>query len=229
MRGFALAVAVIIASAAVHAEPMLPEVVCASAAAAAELKFGLPAGLLLAIGKIESGRASSLGRMPWPWSINAEGADLISNSAEGSIAQVRALQARGVRSIDAGCFQINLQYHPQAFTSLEQAFDPVANARYAAEFLTSLHQRSGDWGAAVASYHSATPWRGEGYRQLVWQAWTGALLQPRATTSLAFSVAPMRVFVPGTIAATTVPRSIAALRTSGEGRVPQVFRPQGVR
>ena len=186
--------------------------VCAAAAAAAERQYGLPAGLLLAIGKVESGRATAQGRMPWPWSINAEGADTVTDSARAAVAEVRAMQARGVRSIDTGCFQINMLYHPNAFASLEEAFDPDANARYAARFLVELHQRSNDWGAAVASYHSATPWRGEGYRQLVWRAWTGTLIdvpQPPSTGhGLASSwpgFAGVRVFVPGDAAMPATP------------------------
>ena len=58
-----------------------------------------------------------------------------------AIAAVKALQARGVRSIDVGCMQINLSYHPHAFRDLDQAFDPHANAAYAERFLTQLYRR----------------------------------------------------------------------------------------
>ena len=54
------------------------------------------------------------------------------------MAAVRAMQANGVRSIDVGCGQINLMYHPDAFPNLELAFDPQANAAYAARFLKAL-------------------------------------------------------------------------------------------
>jgi hypothetical protein len=48
---------------------------CGRAAAHAEAEWYLPAGLLAAIGTVESGRidASGLHRRAWPWSINAEG------------------------------------------------------------------------------------------------------------------------------------------------------------
>ena len=36
-----------------------------------------------------------------------------------------------MKVIDVGCFQVDLFYHPYAFTSLEEAFDPDANARAA--------------------------------------------------------------------------------------------------
>ncbi len=176
-----------------HAEPVRPEHACVDAAHEAEEKYGLPAGLLLAIGEIESGRQTSEGRRPWPWSINAEGTDYISETMEGAIANVHTMQARGIRSIDTGCFQINMMFHPDAFPSLEAAFDPQANALYAARFLTELRGRTASWGEAVAAYHSATPWRGEAYRQLVWQAWLGVPAQPGMSAVAGRSV---QVFVP---------------------------------
>ena len=83
------------------------------------------------------------------------------------IAAVEALQAKGVRSIDVGCMQVNLMYHPQAFASLQEAFDPVANARYAARFLLELKSETGSWDKATAWYHSATPEIGEPYQRKV--------------------------------------------------------------
>ena len=62
-----------------------------------------------------------------------------------------------MRSIDVGCMQVNLLHHPQAFATLEQAFDPPTNARYAARFLISLFHQTADWPKAGALYHSATP------------------------------------------------------------------------
>ena len=82
-----------------------------------------------------------------------------------AVAAVRAMQARGVQSIDVGCGQINLMHHPDAFASLEQAFDPQANAAYAARFLKELFAQTGDWSKAAAMYHSATPELGADYQQ----------------------------------------------------------------
>jgi soluble lytic murein transglycosylase-like protein len=81
------------------------------------------------------------------------------------------LQSRGVRLIDVGCFQVDLRYHPTAFSNLEQAFDPDANANYAAHFLTELRVRTGSWSAAVASYHSGQALEGESYRRKVLAQW----------------------------------------------------------
>src|ERR1700752_672095 len=103
---------------------------CDRAAAQAEHIWNLPPGLLAAIGTVESGRIdpSGLDRHAWPWSINADGAGYFAASKPEAISLVRTLQARGARYIDVGCFQVHLFYHPDAFASLEQAFDPDANA-----------------------------------------------------------------------------------------------------
>ena len=63
--------------------------------------------------------------------------------------------------------QINLLHHPNAFASLEEGFDPLANARYAARFLKELYAERGDWMAAAGNYHSRTPERAQAYRNAV--------------------------------------------------------------
>lgn len=150
---------------AATAEPGLQ---CRQAIRAAEAAGGLPTQLMAAIGRIESGRPDSHGVVhPWPWSINAEGVDHVYDSKAAAIAGVRALQAQGVRSIDVGCMQVNLMFHPDAFPSLEAAFDPLANATYAARFLNTLYAQTGTWTRATAWYHSATPELGDDYQRKV--------------------------------------------------------------
>jgi hypothetical protein len=148
---------------------------CREQAAIAERAAGVPEGLLLAIGKRESGRFDTQtgGVLPWPWAVNREGEGRIFESREEAIAYVTAAQRQGSRSIDVGCFQINLKYHPIAFASLDEAFDPARNAAYAARFLTMLHDREGSWETAVADYHSGTPLLGVPYREAVFATWRG--------------------------------------------------------
>lgn len=152
----------------------LNEPVCERAARAAERDFNVPAGLLLAIGRVESGRFDpAVGRVvPWPWTIDAGGLGQLFDSADAALQRTRELQAHGNRNIDIGCFQVNLPSHPLAFASLEQGFDPAENARAAARFLAVLHNRAGNWEDAVASYHSANPDRGVPYRQAVFKRWS---------------------------------------------------------
>ena len=150
-----------------------PGQLCQQAIEAATRAHATPPGLMAAIGRVESGRhdPTSGALHPWPWTVDAEGQGAFYNSKELAIAAVRALQARGVRSIDVGCMQVNLMQHPGAFNSLEQAFDPMANADYAARFLVELHGQTGAWPAATAMYHSATPELGAAYREKVIAVW----------------------------------------------------------
>jgi hypothetical protein len=148
---------------------------CRSAAQAFEQSANLPPGLLLAIGQVESGRSDpATGRAdPWPWSTNHAGEGHYFASAQEAIAWTAAQLASGNRSIDVGCFQVNLFYHPDAFASLAEGFDPAANARYAAALLNRLHEQAGNWPSAIALYHSADPFEGQRYSTRVTEAWNG--------------------------------------------------------
>ena len=151
-----------------------PAEACRVAIAATERAARLPPQLLAAIAKVESGRFDP-GRnrvMAWPWTINAAGQSYFFTSKADAIARVQELQAQGTASIDVGCLQVNLMHHPDAFPSLDVAFDPVANANYAGRFLNQLRERTGDWGTAAAQYHSATPDLGAAYQAKVMVAWT---------------------------------------------------------
>ena len=169
---------------------------CEDAGYAAEQASGLPAGLLVAVGRVETGRRGADGRVaPWPWSVNAAGEGHYLASAAEAVALVRALRARGVQSIDVGCFQVNLLYHAAAFASLEDAFDPAGNARAAAAFLNSLRVAAAGLEDAVARYHSADPARGLPYMRQVMASWRGgpAMVAPPVSQVAAL----VRVFQPG--------------------------------
>lgn len=146
---------------------------CRPAIMAAERAHGVPHGLMAAIGRVESGRRDPVSGAsnPWPWTVNAEGQGSFYDTKAQAVGAVRSMQARGIRSIDVGCMQVNLMHHPQAFASLEQAFDPAANARYASRFLTELFERTGAWPIAAEHYHSATPDLGADYGRKVMAVW----------------------------------------------------------
>lgn len=148
---------------------------CGAAIRDAERNHDIPEGLLAAIARVETGRRHPSGLVvPWPWSINVGGEGRFFATQEEAEAEVARLLALGVRSIDVGCLQVNLAHHPHAFSSVAEAFDPGRNARYAATFLRSLHARFGDWGQAVAAYHSATVGLARGYHARVSAAWRAA-------------------------------------------------------
>jgi soluble lytic murein transglycosylase-like protein len=131
---------------------------CRTAARTAELRLRLPPGILSAIGQVESARLDVLTHRvaPWPWTVQAEGKGLYFETKAEAIAWVKDAESAGIASIDAGCLQVNLYYHPEAFESLDAAFDPQRNADYAGRFLRQLYAESGDWRTAVGLYHSRT-------------------------------------------------------------------------
>lgn len=149
---------------------------CQRAIAGNALTARPPANLLSAIGRVESGRLDPHdGNVKaWPWSVNAEGRGYTFNTKGEAIAAVLALQARNVASVDVGCMQVNLMYHPAAFASLDEAFDPTANVRYAARFLGELFAETKDWNLAAAFYHSKTPELALSYQQKVLAQLPGA-------------------------------------------------------
>ena len=149
--------------------PGTPYDACDAAITAAQRGPRIPVNLLPAISRVESGRLDPVTRRvrAWPWTINVEGVGSFFDSKEQAIAAVSALQARGVRSIDVGCMQVNLMHHPNAFPSLDAAFEPQTNAAYAARFLSALYGQFKDWNLATAAYHSQDAARGEEYQRLV--------------------------------------------------------------
>jgi hypothetical protein len=161
-----------------------PWTACSGAITAAERNAGIPAGLLLAIARVESGRpAPGGGVSPWPYAINADGTGRFPETKPAAIAEVEALRARGIRSVDVGCMQVNLLHHPNAFPDLDAAFDPPRNVAYAVNFLRDLRARTGNWSDAIAQYHSMQPGRGLAYHSRVRVARVagGTLLSSPAT------------------------------------------------
>ncbi len=148
----------------------LQATMCLSAIARAETAHAIPSGLLRSIALVESGKPITSVRdvRPWPWTIDADGAGLFLDSKAAAIAWVAQAHKRGARYIDVGCLQVDLRLHPDAFADLDTAFDPEANADYAARYLVSLRREAGgDWNVAVGLYHSHTPDLAADYRDRV--------------------------------------------------------------
>jgi hypothetical protein len=185
MRGIFLAAALLalLAATSAQARRVFPEEGspvqrCLMAAAIAGHLEGIPDGLMGRIALAESGRADVDGAYrPWPWSIDADGTDYAFQTIQAAVAWAVTAPRRGVHFLDAGCLQVNLQYHPHAFATLEEAFDPLDNALYAAHFLRGLHDgdAGGDWSTAVGLYHSYTPDLAQEYRARVAQLGAGII------------------------------------------------------
>ena len=153
---------------------------CLDAIAKQEAQYGMPAGLLKAIARVESS-GSPYGDIskPWPWTLNVGGAGHYYPNKEAALEALTAYKAESDVNIDVGCMQISLRHHPNAFPDLATALDPASNVAYGALFLAALHDKSGDWMIASGNYHSSTPGFGDTYRGLVQVAMTGGRLSPR--------------------------------------------------
>jgi hypothetical protein len=147
------------------------QTLCRDAASELERTHCIPKHLLAAIALAESGRwdASRGESFVWPWTVTAGGRSRYFETKAAALADVRALEAEGARNIDVGCMQINLLHHPDAFQSLDQAFEPAVNAAYAAGFLGDLHRQTRSWSRAVAFYHSRTKSFYQPYRKKVYK------------------------------------------------------------
>ena len=136
---------------------------CIRAILAAQERYEIPDNILLGIGLQEAGTKRDGNLTVWPWAVNAAGEGRLFKDQRGAVSWVRERLSAGVRSIDVGCMQINLRWHPDAFSSVEQGFDPGVNADYAARFLRDLYRKTGNWVLAAGSYHSFTPAKRDRY------------------------------------------------------------------
>jgi len=138
-----------------------------------EDKYHLPFYILPSISITETGRyhRNMKMKLPWPWTINAEGTSYFLDTKEEAVKKVATLQKEGMKLIDVGCMQVNLYHHGKAFKSLEEAFDPEINIAYAAKFLKNNHKKTGSWETALKYYHSKTEKYGNAYLKRVYNTW----------------------------------------------------------
>ncbi|MEP2532371.1 lytic transglycosylase domain-containing protein [Shimia sp.] len=131
--------------------------VCDRSARSAAIEVGIPVNVLLAIARTETGRQRNGQLWPWPWTVNMEGKGVWFESKEKAREYAQKHYDNGARSFDVGCFQLNHRWHGKHFGNLNEMFDPLENARYAAEFLSRLYAEFGSWTEAASAYHSRTP------------------------------------------------------------------------
>lgn len=130
------------ASAAVN--PCEPEILRAAD------RYGVPVGILYAVGLTETGKKGSL----QPNALNIEGKAVFPRNPAEALAAFETARSEGKTLIDLGCMQINFRYHAAEFRSVRDMLDPRLNVDYAARFLVSLRKRHESWSMAVARYHA---------------------------------------------------------------------------
>ena len=112
--------------------------------------YGVPAGILYAVGLTETGNKGSL----QPNALNIEGRAVFARSQQQALIEFQKARQDGAKLIDLGCMQINHHYHADQFASVRQMLDPRLNVDYAARFLVQLKRRHQSWSMAVARYHA---------------------------------------------------------------------------
>ncbi|GLS31322.1 transglycosylase SLT domain-containing protein [Neomesorhizobium albiziae] len=117
---------------------------------AAADRYGLPVGILYAVGLTETGKKGSL----QPNALNIDGKALFPTSRQQAVEAFRQARENGAKFIDLGCMQINHRFHSEHFRSVQDMLDPHRNVDYAARFLVQLKRKHNTWSMAVARYHA---------------------------------------------------------------------------
>lgn len=128
---------------------------CTDEIVEAARRHDVPVSVALTVAKVESSNQ--------PLAMNIAGWPAKAHSAAEGVQALHQLRRAGITSVDVGCMQINLKHHPHAFPSLDDAFDPKANADYGVRFLKRLFEAKKSWGQAIAAYHSSDPTRQSAY------------------------------------------------------------------
>jgi hypothetical protein len=120
---------------------------------AAEKANRIPNGLLLAVSLVESGQ----GGYPATFAINVRGRSVNARNELEATRWLRDGQGKLRNDVFAGCMQLSLSHHKQAFKPVENIVDPKSNVEYAARLLVRLRQDAGgSWSKAVARYNGST-------------------------------------------------------------------------
>jgi len=149
-RALAIALTAAFTSSAALAERAGSPAACEREMVQAASRYGVPLGMLYAVGLTETGRGDSLR----PYALNIDGAAVYDIGRDEALRRFADARRNGAKLIDVGCMQINHFYHAKEFRSVEHMLDPEANVDYAARFLAELKKREGTWTMAVARYHA---------------------------------------------------------------------------
>lgn len=130
---------------------------CDAAVIRAAQVADVPVDILRAFARAASGHTRNGTLVPWPWSVRVEGTQHQFETREAASRFVFAHFMRGTRSFDVGCFQLSYTASGAAFGSVEEMFDPQANALFAADRLRRLHTSTGSWVDAVRASFAQRP------------------------------------------------------------------------
>lgn len=113
-------------------------------------RYGVPVGILYAVGLTETGNKGSL----QPNALNIDGKAMFPASPQQAAQAFQEARRNGAKFIDLGCMQINHRFHSEHFRGIADMLDPHRNVDYAARFLIQLKRKHDTWSMAVARYHA---------------------------------------------------------------------------
>ncbi len=130
-----------------------------------EQRYNLPKDSLYSISLQETKKKHSKFNIGivWPWTVNVEGIGHHFKTKAAAVNFTKDQINQGKKSIDVGCMQVNLKYHPNAFKSINQAFSPQNNIAYASKLLKEKYNKHKNWTKAIGSYHSESDGIGKKY------------------------------------------------------------------
>ena len=142
---------------------------CTARVLAAEQRYHIPTGLLLALSLVESGQNGE----PQAYAMNLQGRALVASSYEDAAKHLHDSHGRILSNVMAGCMQLSVSAHKAAFSPVDRIMEPDSNVDYGAHLLRRLYDDEGSWSAALARYNGATPSARNQYVCRVWRALSG--------------------------------------------------------
>ena len=114
----------------------------------------IPASILFAVAREESGMPIRGRWIPWPWTLNVAGAShRFASQEEACAALGRALRKSPSAPIDVGLGQIDLSYYGDRVATPCDLLNPYLNLILAARILRGFHRVGEGWMTAVGRYH----------------------------------------------------------------------------
>ena len=114
----------------------------------------VPASILFAVAREESGMPIRGRWIPWPWTLNVAGVPhRFGSRAEACAALGQALRKSPFRPIDVGLAQIDLGYYGDRVATPCDLLNPYLNLILAARILSGFHRVGEGWMIAVGRYH----------------------------------------------------------------------------
>lgn len=130
---------------------------------AAEKKYGIPSGLLEAMGRVESTHN------PWAINVNKKGRGY--SNKKKALKIIKEARLKGATNINIGCLQLHWYHHLKNFKSIHDMIDPKQNVMYAAKYLKHLIKRYKSLSMAVRRYNSPSKKNNMRYLKKVAKSW----------------------------------------------------------